>query len=492
MRIQRLAVAVNFISQYRLFSDFFPQADFTMAGLTEKLVQRYRCKESGIEFLGRFYSPESTPERNVFTTYVTGGGSSSISWIFSVPGASRCVMLACVPYATAATRKIVSIGDDLEEVESFVSDETALKMSYAARKSAAETLLQDTNSLASLAEANVIGLGLTAALVTNRPKAGPHRCIVSYDSGTVRGILSIDMTKGAREREDEDIVASRVLIEGLAKAGGVTCPVRDYLLDDEHITEQDVHIPEIIDAVRNCEVSKAFFIPIASKITAKVGGEDADLNDFKSYTDITLPANCLIYSGSFNPLHEGHIKLLLATFQKYRWSVNPEDPNGHPPVVFEIAAVNADKPPLSRDEVIRRIIQFSSLNPLLQNAGLINYCICVTSAPLFLAKSKLFRRCKFVIGVDTMTRILNPKYYGDSDEATVSMLSVFLERGCTFVVGGRSDLSGVFQTADEVLSTPFASRLPAHIRDMFTGLSQDEFRVDISSTEIRNKEEEDR
>jgi hypothetical protein len=490
MRIQRLVAIGNLISQFRLFSDFFPQPlNFSaMSELNiEALIRRQRLKDVALDFLGKLYNAETTPQKNVFTAFVTGGGSTSISLIFSVPGASRCVMLAAVPYATAATRRIVSITDNLADVENFVCEGTSFMMSYAARKSAAETLLTDTNNLMSLSEANVIGLGLTAALVTSRPKAGPHRCIVSYNIGSRRGILSIDMNKGAREREDEDIVATRLLIEALAKASELPIPPRDYLLDGEQVVEQLELVPDVIDGVRNRQITKAIFVPIAASIAAKGSIENVDIGDFRAYTDITLPVNSLVYPGSFNPLHEGHVRLVMATIRKHGWSLNPEDPNAHPPVVFEIAAMNADKPPLDRDEIIYRIKQFTAVNPLLKAAGLVNYCICITSAPLFLEKSRLFKRCKFIIGVDTLTRILNPKYYGNSDEALLSTLSTFLERGCKFIVGGRTEPSGIFQTTGQVLSKPFALRLPKNIRDMFEGLGEEEFRVDISSTEIRNQ-----
>lgn len=43
----------------------------------------------------------------------------------------------------------------------------------------------------------------------------------------------------------------------------------------------------------------------------------------------------------------------------------------------------------------------------------------------------------FVIGTDTMIRILNPKYYGDSKEAMLEAIRDMKRHGVHFVVGGR-------------------------------------------------------
>ncbi len=58
-----------------------------------------KMEEKAADFLTKLYN---SPQRNVFALSVTGGGTSAISWLFSVPGASRSVMQATVPYAFSA------------------------------------------------------------------------------------------------------------------------------------------------------------------------------------------------------------------------------------------------------------------------------------------------------------------------------------------------------------------------------------------------------
>lgn len=54
-------------------------------------------------------------------------------------------------------------------------------------------------------------------------------------------------------------------------------------------------------------------------------------------------------------------------------------------------------------------------------------------------------------------------------------------RGCSFLVAGRYDASNGFE---ELKDVPMDT-LPDSIRSMFTALPSDEFRIDLSSTDIR-------
>ena len=67
--------------------------------------------------------------------------------------------------------------------------------------------------------------------------------------------------------------------------------------------------------------------------------------------------------------------------------------------------VNADKPPLADEEVRRRLTQFVWRAP-----------VWLTRAPTYTEKAELFPDCVFVIGADTATRIVQPRFYGDSEE----------------------------------------------------------------------------
>ena len=100
-----------------------------------------------------------------------------------------------------------------------------------------------------------------------------------------------------------------------------------------------------------------------------------------------------VLCGSFHPRHAGHDQLAEAASRHLGCSV-----------VFELTVRNADKPPLSRDEVDRRRRQFSTDSLL------------ITNQPTFVEKARVIGNVVFVIGFDTAIRIIDPKFYGGTEE----------------------------------------------------------------------------
>ncbi|KAL9185944.1 hypothetical protein ACHAXT_003721 [Thalassiosira profunda] len=253
---------------------------------------------------------------------------------------------------------------------------------------------------------------------------------------------------------------------------------------------------------------------------------------------IPFPRDVLIVPGSFNPPHQGHTGLANAavlalrqkrakeeekssrdvpsrSYSRYSsglsaasssssllkslWSTvekhSEEDYN--PTVFFEMSVTNADKPPLEPLEVERRLNFFDSLPPedLPED-----WAVLLTNAPLFSQKTEILdellagkaggsasdRRMHFVLGTDTMVRILNPKYYGDSRENMVAALVEMQEKGVHFIVGGRLE-QGTGDGATFVNGEEEVRSLPPKVQQMFTLLNEGEFRLDISSTELRKR-----
>jgi hypothetical protein len=88
-----------------------------------------------------------------------------------------------------------------------------------------------------------------------------------------------------------------------------------------------------------------------------------------------------------------------------------------------------------------------------------------------------------VLGYDTAKRIVMQKYYSDSEACMVLEFARLKALGCSFTVAGRADSeSGRFLTLQDI-------NVPESLQamDLFTGLSEDEFRTDLSSTELRAK-----
>jgi hypothetical protein len=183
------------------------------------------------------------------------------------------------------------------------------------------------------------------------------------------------------------------------------------------------------------------------------GGVACQLSD--GTTPDAAPRPAAVMPGSFNPLHRGH--RLLAEVAGRRLGS---------PVHFELSVSNVDKPDLGDDEVARRVTQFVGVAP-----------VWVTRAATFAAKADLFPGTVFVLGHDTATRLIDPRYYG-GEGGRDAALRTLLDRGCRVLVGGRVDVAGVFRVWDDLR--------PAY-RELFDAIPEGEFRVDVSSTELRNR-----
>jgi len=178
---------------------------------------------------------------------------------------------------------------------------------------------------------------------------------------------------------------------------------------------------------------------------------DKNLNIF--HDDIK---NSVILSGSFNPVHDGHIKLLnysseILNMNKY----------------YEISISNVDKSDIETEELIKRIKNFKS-----------DEKIIISKSSKFIDKSNIFPKSCFVVGYDTAIRILDHSYLSPG-ESLDDLFSALDKNGCTFLVAGRIDAT---ESKFENLEI---NNLNFKYKDYFKIISEDDFRVDASSTDMR-------
>jgi hypothetical protein len=80
------------------------------------------------------------------------------------------------------------------------------------------------------------------------------------------------------------------------------------------------------------------------------------------------------------------------------------------------------------------------------------------------------------MGIDTARRVLDPQFYGNEANMIEAMKAID-RHGCYFVVGGRKH--------GDVWDDMSCLSVPDPIKHMFKAIQPHDFRVDISSTEIR-------
>ena len=138
---------------------------------------------------------------------------------------------------------------------------------------------------------------------------------------------------------------------------------------------------------------------------------------------------------------------------------------------FELTLSHPEKPPLDYLSIRSR------LRPFAGSAAR----VYLTDAPTYLEKARLFPACTFVVGHDTALRIVDPRFYAGPEGRDASLDE--MERlGSRFLVFGRVDESGEFRDfSHEEFEHPvngFLARTALAVRG-------EDFRVDISSTEVR-------
>ncbi len=358
---------------------------------------------------------------------ITGGGSGAIGELLRVPGGSRLLIEAQVPYDTQALAAFLGFAPAQAS-----SADTAIAMARSIRAHAARLVPADTD---------LVGLGATAALVSDRPRKGEHRFHIAAANAAGVAHCTCVLAKGRRDRAAEEDLVSHAIVLWLAQACGIAAPSPRSLLDaDEHFEETVVATVDVIDQLLAGEVDR---------VTAQLDGQ----------LMLSAPRRFLLFPGSFNPLHAGHV-LLARVAEELRQQ----------PLAFEISVTNVDKPPLTGDTVRHRLAQFASKWP-----------VELTRAPTFLEKSRLFPGATFVIGADTAERLIAPRYYGNDELQMHLALEEMARSGCSFLVAARIDNAARVRTLSHI-------PVPRRYADLFSEIPEHRFRFDTSSSEIRARD----
>jgi hypothetical protein len=375
---------------------------------------------------------------------ITGGGSGAVGELLRVPGGSRLLIEAQVPYDEMALAAFLGFAP-----AQACSSDTAIAMAQSARARAARLVpgtgvgagpdLVGPNLVGpDLVGPNLVGLGATAALVSDRPRKGEHRFHIAFANSAGIAHCTGVLAKGRRDRAAEEDLVARAIVLWLARACGVAAASPRSLLDaDEHYAETAVASVDTIDQLLAGEVDRVTVQPDGQMMLA-------------------APQPFVLFPGSFNPMHAGHV-LLARVAEELRQQ----------PVAFEISVTNVDKPPLAGETVRHRLLQFAWKSP-----------VELTRAPTFVEKSRLFPGTTFVVGVDTAERLFGPKYYGDDEARMHLALEEIANSGGSFLVAVRLDAAGRVRALSDI-------PVPRRYADLFTEIPEHRFRVDTSSSEIR-------
>jgi nicotinic acid mononucleotide adenylyltransferase len=395
-------------------------------------AQRSQTLIDSATLLGRL---EASGSRIVVVA--TGGGSLAIPHLLTTPGASGVVLECLVPYAREAIDRLLG-----GRQESYCSARTARRLAVMAWQRGCGL---------GAPPASVIGIAATASLRSRAPKSGPHRIVVAMHTLDSTSVATLVLHKDARSRSEEETVAAALLLEHLATIA------RDPLLFPPGSSlglRADEHV-----AFEACESPPAWRELLTGTRTAVHASVDPSrprpAGVIAPAADIPV-AGMLVFPGSFDPLHEGHLRMATVAQNIAKR-----------PLDFELSVTNVDKPALDSLEIQSRTAQFTGRS------------LWLTRAATFVEKLAVFPQGTFVMGADTYARLADPKYYGGSTEAMQQAVQrIATEAGGLIVFGRERD--GTFED-------PARLDVPAALRDITVFVSQRDFRLDISSTALRRQ-----
>jgi len=406
----------------------------------------------------------------VWVLALTGGGSGGIGRLLEVPGGSASTLEAVVPYCAESLQAFLG-----RAPEQACSPDTALALAATAWRRAVQLrpvptappvpsisnppgasspagsapLAGSVPAASTTSAPRWIGVGCTAALVSDRPKRGTHRCHIALHSSRGTRLLSLTLAKGIRTRVAEERVVADAWLRLLAEELSIAAPA---ITGGEPGDLLETRFEACDPSLRRLYEGQTEVVwrPPAGMANAPLAGDDgAGADDVGADVVGLLP-------GSFNPVHAGHQRLRQVA----------EAVLGGP-VAWEMSVLNVDKPPLDALTLAQRCRTLTEAP------------VALTGVSLFVDKARVLPGRTFVVGADTAERIVSPRYYGDDWGALRRALSGIREHGCRFLVAGR--LQGeTFQELNDL-------SIPAEFADLFQGLTAAQFRSDLSSTQIRRE-----
>lgn len=287
----------------------------------------------------------------------SGVGSKVQNELWMTPGTSSFLVGASFPYSTDDTNEFLGFKPD-----SYCSREEALQLAMEAFMRAKRHGLSGSGK----SPGRAVGVAITGAVasIKGAPRRGEHRFHVALvdDHGALHELVTLPKDSGEAARKLDDGAAGVVFQRMITRAQAEPLDI-----------EREVVVPD--QELRGTFFKHPYF--------SQSGARFPEVQDVSTF-----------FPGSFSPLHEGH-QLMAAETEEHG-----------DPVAYMICADSVHKRPLSVPEMLSRAAQFR-LERLDGHCGRVLF---TQGDPLFVDKFKAHPQSKFLMGVDTFIRMLDPKW----------------------------------------------------------------------------------
>ena len=254
-----------------------------------------------------------------------------------------------------------------------------------------------------------IGVGLTAAVASTVAHRGDHRVFIGRADKTGVKLYSEILVKGVgAEARHED---------------GEHCDVLALTALVEH---DALPMTDVTDRAMTLFMEHPYFLGNGQRAVLPNTGE-----------------GLVLFPGAFNPPHEGHKWLARAQYAAFYVTTNPPH-----------------KPALNVIELVERAKLLEGFDRMFTQ-----------NDPLYLDKARRFPGAVFIVGVDAMERMLDPKW----GVAIEPLLNEFRSLGTTFLVADR-EMNGVFTGLQDIMGAPL---------DICEAIHPPKTHVGFSSTALR-------
>lgn len=302
---------------------------------------------------------------------ITGGGTQAIGELLHQGGASSYFLEGIVPYSPMALARFINVRP---AVKKAVSEQTARLMANAAYDRA--------ESLSSASIDQLVGIGVTASLgKAGIERAGrEHPAYIAVRTHNTLSVVKWNFKEPRTRSVEEEALTGLIL---------------------KTVNEQ---IFESLSVDRT-RYNRALLRPTEFEYM-KVAQDKYGLSTLGKYEVVLgkhLPTRPAILPGSFNPIHDGHIRMVKHMANKL-----------NKPIYLEISVGNVDKLSLDIIDVAERVQSIEKAMEADAHFKAVCAGVILSHLPTFYDKMWAYNNAEFILGSDTGMRLFDSKYESSS------------------------------------------------------------------------------